>query len=101
CALAGVRPVITYRVDTLTALAARRWLRTEHVGLPNVVLGRRAFAERLQDEATGGELAASARAALLAGPCRSESTELRERLDPGDGLTTGQRLAGLLGDWLD
>ncbi len=51
CAMAAVPPVIAYRVDALAAFVARRALRTPHVALPNVLLGRRAFPELLQDDA--------------------------------------------------
>lgn len=52
CALAGVPPVVAYRVDALAGLAARALLATKHVALPNVLLGRRAFPELLQRGAT-------------------------------------------------
>jgi lipid-A-disaccharide synthase len=56
CAMAGVPPVVAYRVDPLAALVARRALRTAHVALPNVLLGRRAFPELLQRDARAGAM---------------------------------------------
>jgi lipid-A-disaccharide synthase len=50
CAAAEVPTCIAYRTDPLSAWVARRYLRTEHVGLPNVLLQRRAFPELLQGE---------------------------------------------------
>ncbi|MEZ4225090.1 MAG: lipid-A-disaccharide synthase [Polyangiaceae bacterium] len=52
CALAGVAPVIVYRTDALSSALLRRMLRVPNVGLPNLVLGRRAFPELLQEELT-------------------------------------------------
>jgi lipid-A-disaccharide synthase len=56
-ALARAIPVVTYRVGILTELTARALVRTPHVALPNVLLGRRAFPELLQREATGPRIA--------------------------------------------
>jgi lipid-A-disaccharide synthase len=47
-ALARAVPVIVYRVDLLTELAARRVLLTPQIALPNILLGRAAFAELVQ-----------------------------------------------------
>jgi lipid-A-disaccharide synthase len=49
-ALARAVPVVVYRVDALTELAARRLLRTPHISLPNVLLGRAAFPELVQGD---------------------------------------------------
>jgi len=50
-ALARAVPVVVYRVDLVTELAARRLLRTPHISLPNILLGRAAFPELLQGDA--------------------------------------------------
>lgn len=47
CVVAGVPPVIGWRAGRVTEALARRLVRTAHVGLPNVVLGERAFPELL------------------------------------------------------
>lgn len=96
CALAAVPPVVAYRVDALAAWAARRWLRTEHVALPNVLLGRRQFPELLQERCAPEQLALEARRLLSAGRCSGLAGELRGALDPEDGLTVGERVAALL-----
>jgi lipid-A-disaccharide synthase len=49
-ALAGVPHVIVYRTGTLTYAIARRVAAVEHIGMANIVLGRRAFPEILQGE---------------------------------------------------
>jgi lipid-A-disaccharide synthase len=56
-ALARAVPIALYRVDVLTELAARSMLRTPHVALPNVLLGRRAFPELLQRDVTATRIA--------------------------------------------
>lgn len=100
-ALAGAAPVITYRTDALTYAAARRLVRTPHVGLPNVVLGRRAFPELLQDRVEAGRIA-DAVEHLLSEPAatREAVTELRARLRPPSPLPFGERVAELLRPWL-
>ena len=47
-ALARAVPVVVYRVDLLTELAARQLLRSPQIALPNVLLGRATFPELLQ-----------------------------------------------------
>ena len=49
-ALAGVPHVIVYRTGALTYAIARRIASVEHIGMANIVLGRRAFPEILQGE---------------------------------------------------
>jgi lipid-A-disaccharide synthase len=49
-AMAGVPHVIVYRTGTLTYAIARRIAAVEHIGMANIVLGRRAFPELLQGE---------------------------------------------------
>jgi lipid-A-disaccharide synthase len=100
-ALAAAAPVVAYRLDALAFALARRLVRTPHVALPNVLLGRRAFPELLQDEVTPARLAAAARA-LLADRAAAERTsaELRRVLSPPSAAPFGQRVADLLLPWL-
>lgn len=71
-ALAGVPSVVAYRTSPLTWAVARRLLRVEHVSLPNLVLGRRAVPELLQERATPEALSAELLALLdPAGPERA------------------------------
>jgi lipid-A-disaccharide synthase len=56
-ALARAVPVIAYRAGRATALAARLLLRGPHVGLPNILLQRRAFTELLQGNARADRIA--------------------------------------------
>jgi lipid-A-disaccharide synthase len=56
-ALAHAVPVVTYRVGLATELTARVLVRTPHVALPNLLLGRRAFPELLQRDARAPRIA--------------------------------------------
>ncbi len=57
-ALAGVPSVIAYRVNPLTAWLVRRLIKTRYVNLINIVLGREAVPERLQQDCCADILAA-------------------------------------------
>jgi lipid-A-disaccharide synthase len=63
-ALAHAIPVVAYQVDKLTELAARFLLKSEHVALPNVLLGRRAFPELLQRDVSDRRIAEAIAQAL-------------------------------------
>ena len=52
CALARVIPIVCYRVGWATELGARALMTTRHIALPNILLGRAAFPELLQRNAT-------------------------------------------------
>lgn len=51
-ALAGVPHEIVYRTGAVTAFLGRRLVKAPHIGLANLVLGRRAVREHVQDEAS-------------------------------------------------
>jgi len=51
-ALAGVPHEIVYRTGALTAFVGRRLVRTPHIGLANLVLGREVVREHLQQDAS-------------------------------------------------
>ncbi|AKV01613.1 Lipid-A-disaccharide synthase [Labilithrix luteola] len=57
CALAGAVPIVCYRVGLVTELGARALMTTNHVALPNILLGRRAFPELLQRNASKTRIA--------------------------------------------
>ena len=103
--LAGVPPVIIYRTGRLAFALARRLLHVEWVGLPNIVLGERAFPELLQDAVTAEAIAREALRLLDArdrgaGYCQ----RVRDALDVADGSVPGgspsARVARLLAPWL-
>ncbi len=56
-ALAGVPMAVTYRVNPLTAAAARRLIRVPHVAMVNLLAGRRLVPELLQGECRPDRLA--------------------------------------------
>lgn len=101
-ALAGASPVVAHRIDALGYAIAKRLVTSPHIALPNVLLGRRAFAELVQDQANARAIAEAARATLLRrDEARAASDELRALLAPPGGEGFGARVAALLAPWLD
>jgi lipid-A-disaccharide synthase len=98
-ALAGVPPVITYRLGPASAALARLLLRGRHVGLPNVLLNERVYPELLQGDATPEALARAA-LALLERPPPPTAGRLRALLCPEGAGTAADRTAELLAPWL-
>jgi lipid-A-disaccharide synthase len=98
-ALARAIPVVTYRVGIVTELIARALLRSPYVALPNIILGRPAFAELLQRDATASALARALRRAI---DRRSElclaCDEVRARLGPR--RSPSRQVYGMLAPWL-
>jgi lipid-A-disaccharide synthase len=88
-ALCGLPHIIAYKTDALTALVGRQVLRTPHVGLPNIVLGRRAVPELLGHDVTVERLAAHL-IRLWTGPRRADMVadlgEMRVKLGAGGSL---------------
>jgi len=98
-AVARAVPVIAYRVGVTTELAARALLRTKHVALPNVLLGRPAFAELLQRDARAPGIAAALADALdrrgaLVVECDAVANAL------GGARTPSVAVARMLAPWL-
>jgi lipid-A-disaccharide synthase len=99
-ALCGLPHVIAYRADRITAGVARHVVLTDHVGLPNIVAGRRLLPEIMQDQLTPERLAQH----LLrqwAGPTRATTVaglaEVRTRLGAGGAV---ERMAAILAEEL-
>lgn len=57
CALAGLPHVITYRTDVISAAIYRSMIRTEFIGLSNLVAGRELSRELIQRDVTPQNLA--------------------------------------------
>lgn len=55
-ALMGLPSVIVYRVKTATYWLIRLVANVSHVGLPNIIVGRRILPELIQDEATAANI---------------------------------------------
>jgi lipid-A-disaccharide synthase len=87
-AVAGVPMVIIYRVSPLSYLLGKTFIRVPHVGLVNLIAGRRLVPELLQNEASPSRIARMV-ADLMADPLRLEQMRagldvVRRRLgDPG------------------
>ena len=58
-ALAGVPMAVTYRVNPLTAMIARRLIRVPHVAMVNLLAGRHVVPELLQQDCRPDRLAAT------------------------------------------
>ncbi|MGE0748737.1 MAG: lipid-A-disaccharide synthase [Rhodospirillales bacterium] len=71
-ALAGVPMIVTYRTHPLTHWVGRRLVRVPYLSLVNILLGRAAVPELLQDECRGDALAL-ALAGLLENPGAREA----------------------------
>lgn len=56
-ALKGIPEVICYRTSSLNYWLARTFVKVDHIGMPNIILGRRAVPELIQDDLTPGRLA--------------------------------------------
>jgi len=86
--------VIMYRVSPLTYALARRLVSVEHIGMPNIILGRGVFPELIQSDVTPAALAAAvrdvyARREELAG----DLAEIRGRLGRPGAAERAARLA--------
>lgn len=99
-ALAGAVPVVCYRLDALTAFLVRPLIRTKHIALPNVLLGRRAFPELLQNDATASSMARALESVLGDRSRHLEACdEVRTILGPR--RTPGTAVASMLAPWME
>ena len=64
-ALARVPMAVTYRVNPITAVIARRMIKVPHVAMVNLLAGRALVPELLQQDCTAEKLRATVRALLL------------------------------------
>lgn len=103
CALALVPMVIAYRMNPLTFRIAQQVVRVEHIGLVNLIAGRRAAPEFVQEQATPQALAEQLIAITSDGPTRDvllrELHTVRERLT-GDARGAAARVGDLAQDLL-
>ncbi|MGK7313478.1 MAG: lipid-A-disaccharide synthase, partial [Candidatus Longimicrobiales bacterium M2_2A_002] len=98
-ALAGVPMVIAYRTHPLTFWLAQRLVDVDHIGLANLVAGRRIAPELLQDAATPRALAEALLPLIDEGPARREALEgvrsVQEALAPDGTATAAGRVTDL------
>lgn len=94
--LLGLPHVIAYRADPVQAALARRLVITEHVGLPNIVAGRRIVPEVLQEQLDVPRLTAHL-LRLWEGPrreaCLADLAAMRVQLGSGGAL---ERIAAII-----
>jgi lipid-A-disaccharide synthase len=101
CVAAGVPPVIVYRTDPVTYAVARRLVRVPSIGLPNLLLGRRAFPELVQGALSAEGLAQAVRWTLAHHQELTEAcAHARRDLTPA-GPRPSAHVAALLSEWLD
>jgi lipid-A-disaccharide synthase len=98
-ALARTVPVVAYRVGRTTEIVARVCLRAPHMALPNIILGRRVFAEFVQREVRASTMARALADAL------DRRTELLTACDEVDSALGSERtpsiaVARMLAPWL-
>jgi len=83
-ALAGLPMVVVYRVRLVTYLLGRSLVRVDHIGLPNLVAGKRIVPELLQGECTPARIAHEVARYLddgaYSGRVRGALAEVREKL---------------------
>ena len=97
--LARAVPVVVYRVDLLTELAARSLLKTRQIALPNVLLGKTTFPELLQREAQAPNIAHALARALDARNSLVKACDSVERI-LGPERTPSRAVADMLRPWL-
>jgi lipid-A-disaccharide synthase len=99
-ALAGVPMAVTYRVNPVTAMIARRLLLVRHVAMVNLLAGRAVVPELLQQDCTPERLAATVTALIRDGAMaeaqRLAFHDIAARLRPDDGLPSQAAAAAVL-----
>ncbi len=93
-ALAGVPMVAAYKVNPIEAMIARRVLQVSSVLLPNIILGRNAVPEFLQDDCTAENLAAALAPLLSGGMARDAQVAALAEVDALMRLPDGETASG-------
>jgi lipid-A-disaccharide synthase len=102
CAALGIPPVIVYRTDRMTHFVAKRMVRVCSIGLPNLILGRKAFPELVQNAVTATCIWSALRP-VLEDPSRLRTAcdETLAALSKGLGAeTAAARVAHMVEPWL-
>lgn len=96
-ALLGCPMVIVYRMAPFTYWLARRLVRVDRIGMPNIILQRSVFPELIQNEVTGGRIADAVRAlAARSADARVALKTIRSRLgEPGAAERAAEMALGL------
>jgi lipid-A-disaccharide synthase len=89
-ALLGTPMVVVYRVAPLTASILRHMIRTPHIGMVNLIAGKRLCPELIQDDFTPEAVEKEARRLLQSSASRDEMktglAEVRAKLGPGGAI---------------
>jgi lipid-A-disaccharide synthase len=100
-ALLGTPMIVVYRVAPVTAAVARRLVRTPSFAMVNLIAGRRAVPELIQDDFTPERLAAEAihllDSAAARDQMRQDLAEVRTKLGDAGGI---DRAADIIADML-
>lgn len=100
--LAGLPTVIAYKTSALTYWIARRLARVKFIGLPNIILNRCVFPERIQSDCTPERLAEDLKPLLAPGKSDQreamveELDELRQALRGGGNSASKKVAEGVL-----
>lgn len=89
-ALAGVPMAVTYRVNPLTAMLARRLIHVPHVAVVNLLAGRMVVPELLQQHCNPADLAAQVRSLLEDRAAADAQREAFRGVVAGLGVRGGQ-----------
>jgi lipid-A-disaccharide synthase len=104
CALALTPMVIAYRMNPFTYRIARQLVDVEHIGLVNLIAGKRVAPEFVQDAATPAALAAALLPLLQDGPHReamlADLKSVRARLATSDTRSAADHVADLAAELL-
>lgn len=71
CALAGIPGALAYKTSPITYFAAKRFVKLQHIGMPNLLHPEPVYREYIQGEATPEALSADLREALTVPARRS------------------------------
>jgi lipid-A-disaccharide synthase len=96
-ALLGVPMVVVYRMNPVTFALARRLMRLQDIGMPNLIAGRRVVPELVQADCTGPSIAREVRRLLTdraaAEQMRRDLAEVRDRLGRSGAIPRAARSA--------
>lgn len=100
-ALLEIPMVVVYKVSALSYAVGRRFIRVDHICLPNIIAGRRVVPELIQDEATPERIASEVRELVVrrgkALEMKAALAEIREKLGaPGASRRTARIACDML-----
>jgi lipid-A-disaccharide synthase len=93
--------VVVYKVSALSYAIGRRFIRVDHIGLPNLIAGKRVVPELVQNEATPERIASEVRELVVrrgkAREMKTQFAEIRAKLgSPGASQRTAEIAFGIL-----